>query len=380
MNQYLLYKLPINDIQDILDPTFTRNINDIHTVINESLKHYLNNIKNNIEQYSNKWDKIKKYTYAYEFINSTCKTYNIKHPICKINPISRAFFKMIEICNTFKILDNMPLNNFKSYHLAEAPGGFVEALSYLRKNINDSYYGMTLLNNNESTIPKWKNSKYLLNNFKIEYGYTNNGDIMSNENLLYIYNLHKNSCNIVTGDGGFDFTNNYSNQEINISKLIICQIACAISCQAKGGCFILKIFDIFTEITLDLVYLLCNVYDEVYIYKPCTSRIANSEKYLICKNFRLDDCKYLHLFFYNLLNNINNRYIKRLFNFNLPLHFLNKIEYINSINGKKQIENIIYTINLIKNHNNKNIELKKNIYKCINWCKINNLPYNISTN
>jgi hypothetical protein len=80
------------------------------------------------------------------------------------------------------------------------------------------------------------------------------------------------------------------------------------------------------------------------------------------------------------LNNINNNYVKRLFNFNLPLQFLNKIENINSIIGKKQIENINYTINLIKNNNKKNIELKKNVYKCINWCKINNLPYNINLN
>jgi 23S rRNA U2552 (ribose-2'-O)-methylase RlmE/FtsJ len=376
MNQYLLYKLPINDIQDILNPCFTKNINDINVVINQSLKYYLNIIKNDIEKYNTKWDKIKRYTYIYEYINSTNKTYNINHPICKINPISRAFFKMIEICNTFNILDELPINYLKSYHLAEAPGGFVEALSYLRNNINDLYYGMTLLDNNESSIPKWKKSKYLSNNFVIENGFTGDGNLMSSDNLLYIYNLHRNSCHIVTGDGGFDFTSNFSNQEKSISKLILCQIAFAISCQAFGGCFILKIFDIFTEITLDLIYLLCNVYEEVYIYKPHTSRTANSEKYIVCKKFRLNDSSCLHLFFYNILINLDNNYIKRLFNFNLPLHFLNKIENINSIIGKKQIENINYTINLIKN-NRKNIDLKKNISKCMNWCKINNLPYNI---
>ena len=72
--------------------------------------------------------------------------------------------------------------------------------------------------------------------------------------------------------------------------------------------------------------MLCNVYEEVYIYKPHTSRTANSEKYIVCKKFRLNDSSYLHLFFYNILINLDNNYIKRLFNFDLPLHFLNKIE------------------------------------------------------
>ena len=33
-------------------------------------------------------------------------------------------------------------------------------------------------------------------------------------------------------------------------------------------------------------------YDEVIIYKPLTSRVANSEKYIICKNFK--GCLYVN--------------------------------------------------------------------------------------
>ena len=33
------------------------------------------------------------------------------------------------------------------------------------------------------------------------------------------------------------------------------------------------------------MYLLSSVYGEVYISKPQTSRYANSERYIICKNF-----------------------------------------------------------------------------------------------
>ena len=50
--------------------------------------------------------------------------------------------------------------------------------------------------------------------------------------------------------------------------------------------FVLKIFDIFTLPTIQIIFILSSVYDNVYICKPNTSRIANSEKYLVCKNYK----------------------------------------------------------------------------------------------
>ena len=46
---------------------------------------------------------------------------------------------------------------------------------------------------------------------------------------------------IVTGDGGFDFSVNYDDQEYLALKLILSQIAYALTIQKKGGIFILKV-------------------------------------------------------------------------------------------------------------------------------------------
>ena len=43
----------------------------------------------------------------------------------------------------------------------------------------------------------------------------------------------------------------------------------------------------FLESTIELVYLLSTLYKNVIITKPYTSRTANSERYIICKNFKL---------------------------------------------------------------------------------------------
>ena len=38
-----------------------------------------------------------------------------------------------------------------------------------------------------------------------------------------------------------------------------------------------------------MLYLLSSIYKEMHIYKPKTSRPTNSEKYIICKGFLLDE-------------------------------------------------------------------------------------------
>ena len=44
-------------------------------------------------------------------------------------------------------------------------------------------------------------------------------------------------------------------------------------------------FDLFSKISIDIIYLLSIYYEKVYIVKPYTSRYANSEKYIVCINY-----------------------------------------------------------------------------------------------
>ena len=70
---------------------------------------------------------------------------------------------------------------------------------------------------------------------------------------------------------------------------MFCQIAFAIAMQKEKGTFIIKFFDTFTKMSIDLLYLLSIVYEQVYFVKPHTSRKANSEKYIVCKGFLLNN-------------------------------------------------------------------------------------------
>ena len=133
--------------------------------INETLREYTHNIKLEINPIIDQWDKNKKYLNPYEFINTN---YDTSTPIvCSYKPISRAFFKMIEMLHNYNFNFN---KNIITFHLAEGPGGFIEALKYMRNNENDKYYGMTLMEGNRD-VPKWDKSAIFLNKNPILQNY-----------------------------------------------------------------------------------------------------------------------------------------------------------------------------------------------------------------
>jgi len=357
------------------------NSSDNEIIINKTLYRYLTIIKEQIDNRLEQWDKLKKNTNPYEYIHTLIPT--TKQAVSTLKPISRSFFKMIEICNTLNLLDELPSEQSNSFHLAEGPGGFIEALVYMRKNPNDTYYGMTLIDDNNYNVPGWKKSKFFLSNNPnviIETGIEKNGDLTRAENLKDCFNKYQGQMNTITGDGGFDFSSQYPQQEQISKKLIFCQTAFAIAMQKKGGTFILKMYDTFTQFSIDILYLLSNLYDTVHIIKPNTSRFANSEKYIVCKKFRCENVKEYVTLFYTILSNFEKTNITgSIFKFKIPYIFTNKLEEINAILGQQQIDTIVTTIYLIDN-NNKNDKLehikKKNIQKCINWCIKYNIPYN----
>jgi hypothetical protein len=95
----------------------------------------------------------------------------------------------------------------------------------------------------------------------------------------------------------------------------------------------------------------------VFIFKPNTSRCANSEKYIICRNFKNNNKKIISNIIENfdlLINKVDTIY--SLFNIQLNQLFITKLQEINSIYGQQQLENIKNTINLIREFKILNIQ------------------------
>jgi 23S rRNA U2552 (ribose-2'-O)-methylase RlmE/FtsJ len=378
------FQIPRNNpnIYKFIEPQYIETIPG--PVISNSLSFYLGDIKKRINNREQEWDSMKRYTNPCEYIHTIVP--GKKKSVAKRKPLSRSYFKMIELVNYFKLLEksksDVPLNSF---HLAEGPGGFIEALAHIRNNDEDKYIGMSILDDaNDTSIPAWKKSKQFLQDYPqvyIENGIDETGDILSLVNLEYCRNKYGNTMDIITGDGGFDFSIDFNNQEHSIGKLLYGQVIYALVMQKPGGSFILKLFDCFMSHTLDMLALLSSMYEKVFITKPQTSRFANSEKYIVCKNFIGNNAEtiypYLESSFKSILQKEQNMF--RLLNISLPLLFTTKIEEYNAIFGQQQIENIHYTLSLMdcKNQQEKlNTLVKTNVKKSMEWCVRYNVLFN----
>jgi hypothetical protein len=89
------------------------------------------------------------------------------------------------------------------------------------------------------------------------------------------------TATLYSHDAGVDASSDYNNQEtLNAQLHLGCAIA-GLEVLAAGGLFIAKQYTAFKPLTRGLIVLYSQLFAEFYLYKPVTSRAANSEVYLI---------------------------------------------------------------------------------------------------
>ena len=251
-------------------------------LINTELKSKLLETKNKINPYyndiikkgnytTNKWDKYRSLLNKYETIPKGQ------------NKLNRAYFKLKELI----LDDKSKYRKIKTAAtLAEGPGGFIEFLTDYFPKIN--VYGITLKYDNEELAQTRHMKKFKKDNIKIIYGDednpTHNGNLYVKD-IVDSYARQVGEVDLVTADGGFQ-AQNESNKEIEHVKLFLAETLAAFKVLKKGGSYILKIYDVFTKPTLELLFLLSNVFKSVELKKPVSSRPANSERYVVCHGFK----------------------------------------------------------------------------------------------
>lgn len=186
------------------------------------------------------------------------------------------------------------------------PGGFSEYVLW-RKGWQAKGFGFTLKGDND-----FKLEEFLAGTpetFEPHYGVNDDGDIFNEENLVefrrfVMESTDNEGVHFVMADGGFSVEGQENIQEILSKQLYLCQFLCALSILRPGGHFVCKLFDLFTPFSVGLVYLLYRVFDELYVFKPVTSRPANSERYVVCKGLR-ENSQDVHDYMFNVNVRIN---------------------------------------------------------------------------
>ena len=369
--------------------------------INKKIEHINLNKYDELVEIKNKincsdWDKNKRFCNDYELIHISNK--KISNGIALYEPLSRSYFKMVEMIFDFDLLNseyllknNIILPEFKSAHIAEGPGGFLESTYNLSHNLarfkKYSHHAITLLSN-DFDIPGWRRARSFINSdndIKISYGEDGTGNIYDIKNIKnFVNTVGIGSCNLITADGGFDFSKDFNKQEHMSYKLILCEIIIALYLQKNGGHFVCKIFDSFSIPTVKLIYFLSCFYKEVYINKPVTSRPANSEKYIVAKDFIGIEIDYLNnlLDLLNIWNKLNLPFIHDIFTGDIPEYFIVQIEKYNIDNSDDQIISINNAIKFIENKVSLTVldnVISNQVNKAMEWCDKYNEKININS-
>lgn len=351
INNRLKYKFIIN------------HCNDSNSIIDTNLYELLNKTKDNINNYKYNWDNNKKIINNYEFIYYSS---NKLHNICSILPISRSFFKLQQILYDYTIIND---KHIRCACIAEGPGGFIQSILYycqVNDIIIDDIYGITLLDKTNYNIPYWNINIIQNKKIKLLSGEDNTGNLYNINNINNFIKSIDSKLDLVTCDGGIDYSDNYNSQELNSYKLLYSEIYLVLNIQKENGSCVIKFFDILHKKTIQLLFILTMVYDKIYIVKPTFSRKTNSEKYLICKHFKTNDDIIKKMKEY--WDNVDDLSI------DIPDKFLSKIKYFNKITINEQCSYINKILSI-----NKNINIypsKENIKNCNDWCRKYKLPIN----
>ena len=240
---------------------------------------------------TNRWELVKKMVNPYEMVY-THEDPNFHPSIAVIKPLSRSYFKLIEMLDILQFFEKLPKQTpkIRTAHIAEGPGGFIQAvvdLTERNKKILQLATAMTL-KPTDQRVPGWRRASSFLHNHqevRLHYGTDGTGDVYreGNQDSFVAAAGH---VNLFTADGGFDFSINYDIQEQKVYSLLVCSATTGLRCLVAGGSFVLKLFDISSESTAILIALMGRCFTEWTLYKPALSRPCNSERYFLGRGFK----------------------------------------------------------------------------------------------
>lgn len=275
--------------------------------------------------------------------------------------ISNAYLKQYELLSQMPFIEHN-LDHFIHFDNASFPGSFIRATNHYIYETKIRYYdwfASSLINQVELNKDPLKDEYNLVTNYPYRWlmDKFNNGDVLSRDNLLDITKKFDNigKCHLYTSDLGFDVSEDYTNQETLHLRPHIGQILWGLTTLKNGGNFSVKQFTFFTIETRKVIYILSLLFDKLYIVKPATSKITNSEVYLC--GFGYKPNLYTTNILYHKLENWNNS--QQFDNLEIPDIFNIKLNYalsqiyeaqISSLNNKIDLyEQISFITEDIKN-------------------------------
>ena len=378
----------VNTVFELESTEYCHTISDDEATLHE-YRNRINDYENMLGTEKN-WEFFKKVVNPYELVYTQKKYEEFPESICVLKPLSRSYFKMIEMLELTNFFTSFRSENVRGAHVCEGPGGFIEALfdeAFKNKKKVQTSIAMTL-KSKQTNVPGWKRASQFLQknrNVRILYGEDDTGDILKPENQQYfidycIHPAYGGKMNLFTADGGFDFSCDYTKQESLIFPLLLASTKIGFEVLKKGGVFVLKLFDFYEKATTDLLYLLSSHFQEWTLYKPATSRPCNPEQYFIGRGFTgaSDEVLDMLRLWCSMID--NNQPINSLFKTDYTPEFKRIIEELQKYSFNTQTEYFEKVFFIIDKNDDSIIStyLKRNEKTSYEWCLRFKVPISLS--
>jgi len=178
---------------------------------------------------------------------------------------SRAAFKLIELEKKYKILKSSK----GIIDLCAAPGSWVQVANKISPNTS------LIIGIDAQKIRPIKGCYFL------------RGDITSPNiitTLDKIKKIDKRKINTVLHDGAPKIGSSWLKDVLNQNELVLMSLKISINSLEKGGTFISKVFR--SEFLHGILYISNCFFENIFLFKPSSSRKSSTEIYLICKRFK----------------------------------------------------------------------------------------------
>lgn len=241
------------------------------------------------------------------------------------------------------------------------------------------------LNHTNSPIINYTLATYLATITKASDQYSETWDAITKKTNMYENLGDKPKCYYETQEilSVFKLFADHTHIIFNEKQMVEIVFKCILNSK-KTYNSIIKIGTLFTQIDVDCIYILSLCFNEVYIYKPAASSAVLTDKYVVCKDFKLYNTDSLKSIFNQILCEL--KMIQNIEHFSLytkqiSSNYINTLVEANSVIGQQQLEAMNNTITLIEQGNKKEkIEAlkKQQAIKCAEWIKkfgVSNVMY-----
>jgi 23S rRNA U2552 (ribose-2'-O)-methylase RlmE/FtsJ len=219
--------------------------------------------------------------------------------------------------------------------LAAAPGSWSEYVFY--RHPRATGVGISLISN-KPDVPDWKPDGIIGPPGAYTKWLQGNGDLYTQWK-----EFEAPLSDLVMFDGGFsiseseDAETQLESQEYRYSRLWTAAVAVALRTSKPGAVAVFKTFDLVTNYSAQLLYLMSWAWSTITLYKPPTSRPLNAEVFIIADGFQ--GSKIASQLISDAMDNFSDdRFATSIFRETLPFEFTSWLTERNDVLAMGQIE------------------------------------------